>query len=397
MAIYVYICTIMASIYLHFPFCKSRCIYCDFFSTTSLDLRRRYVEALKRELSLRRDYLGRECVDTLYFGGGTPSQMDVDMLAEVMDCVYTLFDISTHAEVTMECNPDDLSEAYLDGLRSLPINRLSLGVQTFDDARLRFLHRRHSGRGALDAIERCRTHGYDNLSIDLIYGFPNQTIDQWEDDLDCALSLGVEHLSAYSLMYEEGTELYRLLSAGAVEEVDEELSVDMYKLLTDKMRVAGYRHYEISNFCKPSFHSRHNSGYWNGTHYLGVGAGAHSYNGEAREWNVGNLRQYLSGILEGGEGYVEREELDESTRINEMVMTSLRTSAGINLNQMENCFGKAIKRMILDKAAPYLKGGQLLMKPYVAIDSDTVTNDEALALSNDTVFVSNSIISDLFV
>ena len=387
----------MASIYIHFPFCKSRCIYCDFFSTTFLGLRSRYVEALKKELEMQCGYLSSSQVKTLYFGGGTPSQMDIGMLSEVMDCVYSHFDVSPDAEITMECNPDDLSDEYLCALRTrLPVNRLSLGVQTFDDGRLSFLRRRHSASGAIEALRKCRAHGYDNLSIDLIYGFPGQSLEEWESDIDRAIDLGVEHLSAYSLMYEEGTALYDMLSSGAVEEVDEEVSVSMYELLLTKMTAAGYRHYEISNFCKPGFHSRHNSGYWDGSHYLGIGAGAHSYNGKSREWNECSIELYLAGILEGKNGYRGSEMLDDRTRFNEMLMISLRTSSGVNLTRLERLFGQEMKTLLLSKAAPYIDRGQLEVGRYVPIDTVEPTADEALRLTRGAVFTSNGIISDLF-
>ena len=388
----------MASIYIHFPFCKSRCIYCDFFSTTFLDLRSAYVEALKKEMEMQRGYLGSEPVKSIYLGGGTPSQMDVGMLSELFSCVYDLFDVVPGAEVTMECNPDDLNECYVGSMRELlPVNRVSIGVQSFNDARLSFLHRRHTASGAIEALLRCREHGYDNLSIDLIYGFPGQSLEEWEDDINQAVGLGVEHLSAYALMYEEGTALYRMLSSGLVEELDEEVSVSMYNLLLSKMISSGYRHYEISNFCKPGFHSRHNSGYWDGTHYLGIGAGAHSYNGSAREWNEPSIDLYLSGIIEGKGGYRGREELDIRTRFNEWIMTSLRTSAGVNMTQLERQFGIEMKDALLDKATRYIQGGQLETGRYVPIDTLMPTSDEALRLTRKAVFTSNGIISDLFI
>ena len=388
----------MASIYIHFPFCKSRCIYCDFFSTTFLDLRSSYVEALKKELEMQRGFLGGEPVKSIYLGGGTPSQMDVGMLSEVFRCVYDLFDVVSAAEVTMECNPDDLNDRYLSSMRELlPVNRVSIGVQSFDDARLSFLHRRHTASGAIEALSRCREHGYANLSVDLIYGFPGQSLEEWEADIDQAVGLDVEHLSAYALMYEEGTALYGMLSSGLVEELDEEVSVSMYDLLLKKMASSGYRHYEISNFCKPGFHSRHNSGYWDGTHYLGIGAGAHSYNGSAREWNEPYLDLYISGIMNGKVGYRGREELDDRTRFNEQIMTSLRTSAGVNLTKLEHQFGIGLKDALLAKAARYIQGGQLEAGLYIPIDTLTPTSDKALRLTAKAVFTSNGIISDLFV
>lgn len=387
----------MASIYIHFPFCKSRCIYCDFFSTTFLSRRRDYVDAVKKELECQRDFFGGETIKTVYLGGGTPSQMDVAMLEEVFQSVFRFYDVDADAEITMECNPDDLTEAYVEAMRScLPVNRVSMGVQTFDDTRLAFLRRRHTALVAEKAVERCRKHGYDNLSIDLIYGFPGETVEEWETDIDKAVAMGVEHLSAYSLMYEEGTPLYRMREAGQVIEADEEESVGMYRVLTDKLAEAGYRHYEISNYCRPGFHSRHNSGYWDGTHYLGIGAGAHSYNGLRREWNEDSLDRYLGGVLKGNDVYRGGEDLDGPTRFNEMLMTALRTSAGVNLDEVERRFGSRMKESLLAKADHFIRDGLLEKGLYVPIDSDDATGDESLHLTCEAVFTSNGIISELF-
>ena len=272
----------MAGLYIHIPFCKSRCLYCDFYSTTSLDMRQRYVDALCRELDLR----GKSGVDTIYIGGGTPSQLSFEQLQQLLLYIYKVCDVSPDAEVTMEVNPDDVTTAFAQALPQLHINRISMGAQTFNDSRLQFLRRRHKAAQVPLAVERLRQAGIRNISVDLMYGFPNETLSEWDEDITAVLSLQVEHLSAYALQYEEGTPLYRLLQRDEVSEVDDELSRSMYYRLKDRLADAGYEHYEISNFARKGFRSRHNSSYWNQTPYIGIGAAAHSFDGQNRQWNA---------------------------------------------------------------------------------------------------------------
>ena len=278
----------MAGVYVHIPFCKSRCIYCDFFSTTSLPLRERYVDALCREIELRSRGLTTEerHIETIYLGGGTPSQLSTEQLKRVFDTVQACFDVAKTAEITMEANPDDVNATYLQGIKLLPVNRLSFGIQTFNDERLRFIRRRHTAQEAIDVVRNCQAAGFGNISIDLMFGFPGETLEEWQTDIDTALSLQVQHISAYSLMYEEGTALTRMLEAGEIEEIDEELSLQMYCTLVERLKKAGFEHYEISNFALPGRRSRHNSSYWHGIPYFGFGAGAHSYDGDVRRWNA---------------------------------------------------------------------------------------------------------------
>lgn len=371
----------MAGIYIHVPFCKTRCIYCGFFSTTSSELMPRYVEAVLRELRCRRGYLRGQAVDTIYFGGGTPSQLPVDDVRRVIDEIYIIYNKDGHvpSEVTIEANPDDVTPEWLQSIRAAGVNRLSIGVQTFDDERLRFICRRHTSLQAVRAVRMAQEAGFDNISIDLMFGFPGQTLSQWREDLSRAFSLGVQHLSAYSLMYEEGTPLAHMLDAGQVAEIDEELSLAMFEALVDAAASAGFCHYEISNFALPGRESRHNSSYWHGVPYLGVGAGAHSYSGEQRCYNPCSLSEYLSGC-----NSVE-EHLTELERYDEYVFTRLRTAEGLSLAEVRQMFGEAALRRLLSDAARHIDRGRL------------VREGDSLRLSREGIFVSNDIMSDLMV
>lgn len=366
----------MAGLYIHIPFCRSRCIYCGFFSTTQLERRQHYVDALCQEMVLRHH---PQAFKTVYLGGGTPSQLTHEQLRQLFHHIYKVYDIDPDAEVTLECNPDDVTVEFAQLLGRLPVNRVSMGVQTFDDDRLRFLHRRHSARQAGQAVTLLRQAGIHNISIDLMYGFPGQSLDQWRDDIRQALELDVEHLSAYSLTYEEDTPLYRLLQTGKVEETDEELSRAMYYELIDLLEASGYEHYEISNFARRGFRSRHNSSYWNDTPYVGIGAAAHSYDGRHRQWNVADLQLYIESI-EKGQPQTEHELIDEETRYNERIMLSLRTADGLLLDQLT----ESQRSYCLQQAAKYLEQGLLRL------------TDNRLKLSRDGLFVSDMVMSSLF-
>lgn len=366
----------MAGIYIHIPFCASRCIYCDFFSTTSLEKRDEYVRAVCRELDTRSQYLNEE-VETIYFGGGTPSQLTSEQISTILSSIYNIYNVREEAEITVEGNPDDLSLEYLTALRAIGINRLSMGVQSFDDEVLRFINRRHSTLQAENAVQNAKACGFDNISIDLMFGFPKQSLSDWQRDVDRATSLGVQHLSAYSLMYEEGTRLTKMLEQGDIQEIDEELSLAMYEYLIDALAKAGYEHYEISNFCKPGMHSRHNSSYWHGVPYLGVGAGAHSYNGESRHYNPDSLSEYLRG------SELVTEQLTLSQRYDEYVFTGLRTRGGIMLSEIESVFGENYRTYCLENAQKHISDGTLFLE------------GDNLRLSRKGLFVSNDVMSDL--
>ena len=336
----------MAGIYIHIPFCASRCIYCAFYSTTSLDLRQRYVDALCQEIGDRRQETG---VRSIYLGGGTPSQLTIPQLRQLFEALYKYNKVSEDAEVTIEVNPDDVSVELAAVLQQLPVNRVSMGAQTFDEQRLKFLHRRHTATQVAEAVQRLRAAGIRNISVDLMYGFPGETLNDWEHDIDAALALDVEHLSAYCLSIEEGTPLYRMmkghngdcplceqrseLQGDCPQCVDEETERQMYYTLIDRLEAAGFEHYEISNFARPGFRSRHNSSYWNGTSYIGLGAAAHSYNGHARSWNVADIHLYIEGI-EHGERLFDSEVIEGDTRYNDMVTVTMRTREGLDLSQL---------------------------------------------------------------
>ena len=373
----------MAGLYIHIPFCASRCIYCGFYSTTRLDLRQQYVDALIRELVEvgRSKMLKDDSISTIYLGGGTPSQLTIPQLHQLFDAIYIYNKVESDAEVTIEMNPDDVSVPYADALRQLGINRVSMGVQTFDDERLRWLHRRHNAAQVGQAVKILRAAGIRNISIDLMYGFPDETIDDFVHDIDEAIKLDVEHISAYCLMIEEGTELYRRYGDKRVREYDdskEETERKMYELLIDKLTAAGYEHYEISNFARPSFRSRHNSSYWTGVPYIGLGAAAHSFDGHLRSWNVSDIQQYIAAVNRD-ERLNEEEVLSATDFYNERVMLGLRTCEGVDLSALSD----DERNYCIQEAQPFLSDDILLL------------TDNRLVLTRKGLFVSDYVISSL--
>ena len=372
----------MAGIYIHIPFCKRRCIYCDFFSTTQSEKKPTYIHALCQELEMRKNYLEGEEIETIYLGGGTPSQLTEKELNEIFTSLYNIYKVKEDAEITLEANPDDLTPEYVSMLRRLPINRISMGIQTFQEETLKLLHRRHTARQAIEAFQRCREAGFRNISIDLMYGLPGETLDTWKEDLQQAIALHPEHISAYHLIYEEGTALWKLREEHQVEEADEDLSVTLFKTLIYELKQAGYQHYEISNFCLPGLHSRHNSSYWTGKKYLGCGPSAHSFNGSSRQWNIASLDNYLKGIASGKPNY-EIEELDLYTRYNDFVITSIRTCWGMSLSRLRSEYSEELYRYCLRMAKSHLEQGVL------EIEEDT------LRLTQEGIFISDGIMSDL--
>ena len=373
----------MAGLYIHIPFCASRCIYCGFYSTTRLDLRQQYVDALIRELVEvgKSKMLKDDSISTVYLGGGTPSQLTIPQLHQLFDAIYIYNKVESDAEVTIEMNPDDVSVPYADALRQLGINRVSMGAQTFDDERLRWLNRRHTVAQVGQAVTILRAAGIRNISIDLMYGFPNETIDDFVRDIDEAIKLDVEHISAYCLMIEEGTELYRRYGDMRVREYDdckEETERKMYELLIDKLTAAGYEHYEISNFARPGFRSRHNSSYWTGVPYIGLGAAAHSFDGHSRSWNVSDIRQYIAAVNRD-ERLNEEEVLSATDFYNERVMLGLRTCEGVDLSALSD----DERNYCIQEAQPFLSDDILLL------------TDNRLVLTKKGLFVSDYVISSL--
>ena len=373
----------MAGIYIHIPFCKSRCIYCGFYSTTLLDLRKKYINAVCREMELRKNYI-REPFSTIYLGGGTPSLLDEAELTKLFLYINNVYDVDRNAEITMECNPDDISPEFTNMLSRLSINRVSMGAQTFADSRLRLLHRRHNSDEVKHAVKLLREAGIKNISIDLMFGFPDESLSQWKEDISAALALNVEHISAYSLMYEEDTPLWKMLDTGKVKEIDEELSLTMFKELVCQLTDAGYEHYEISNFARPGYRSRHNSSYWHQVPYIGLGAAAHSFDLNSRQWNVADLKLYIEEI-NNGIIPMEREELDNDTTFNDIITTALRTSDGIDLNAMETRLGKRYRNTLISAAGKHLEQGLLEIR------------HDRLRLTSEGIFISDMVMSDLMI
>ena len=377
----------MAGLYIHIPFCKSRCIYCGFYSTTILSMRNAYVKSLCREMEMRGRNVLFHQLSTIYLGGGTPSQLSISHLHDIFSCINDVFLVDDDAEITLECNPDDITPAFAESLKTLPVNRVSMGVQTFNDERLKFLGRRHSAAQIPLAINQLRKVGINNISIDLMFGFPHEKIEEWGSDIEKALNLHVEHLSAYSLMYEESTPLYNIRSQqiekGLVDQEEEdELSVRMYELLMERLENAGYEHYEISNFALKhdhgSYRSRHNSSYWQGVPYLGIGAAAHSYDIDTRQWNVADIQQYTRAINQG-EIPAEREVMTDEIRYNDVITTDMRTIEGIALEKLPEKY----KSYLLRQAQKHIAQGLLTL------------HDNHISLTKQGLFISDSIMSDL--
>ena len=363
------------SLYIHIPFCASRCIYCGFYSTVLPQWQEPYVKALCHEMTLRRDYLTSR-VHTIYIGGGTPSQLSPALLQQIVESIKQNFTLADNLEFTMECNPDDVTTDYARDVSQLGVNRVSMGAQTFSDARLHFLHRRHTAAEVRSAMDALRQAGIRNISLDLMFGFPDESLDDWRSDLQQCLALKPEHISAYSLMYEEGTPLMRLREQGRVKEVDEELSHRMFFLADEVLEQAGYEHYEISNYALPGY--RHNSSYWQDVPYIGLGAAAHSYDGHSRQWNVADLRQYIASIVQDHIP-MERELIDAPTHYDDLVTTALRTRDGLSLAQLEPRF----RDYALKAAQPYLADGSLELL------------GDRLRIARQALYISDEIMADL--
>ena len=372
----------MAGIYIHIPFCKQRCNYCAFYSTTLYNIKEEYVNALCKELLMRKDYVAGDVISTIYFGGGTPSTLTIEQLERVCSTIYSTYPIAENPEITIECNPDDLTPEYLERLKELPFNRISMGVQSFNNIQLKRLGRRHTAEGAHLAVANARAAGYNNISIDLMFALPGSTLLEWQHDLESAIALKPDHLSAYNLMYEEGTPLYRALQRGDFNELGEDENVKQFGMLIEAMKGAGYRHYEISNFALPGKESRHNSSYWNNTPYIGCGAAAHSYNGTSREWNIADIKTYIEGI-NGEKRNFEIEHLTEEERYNDTILTRLRTADGIPLTWMKDKFSDKLNAYMLRAAEKEIALGNLKEE------------NGHLSLTEKGIFISDAVIREL--
>ena len=371
----------MAGIYIHIPYCKKLCFYCDFYHIILKGDSSAFVNTVMNEVNIRKEYLDNESVSTIYIGGGTPSVISIDDLTRLLNHLSKHFKIEKNSEITIELNPDDVNAVYLEGLKKLNINRISLGIQSWRDSDLKMLNRRHDSSQAKLALRQIFSAGFENVSIDLIYGIPGMSLSEWATNLDISMAFAITHLSAYHLTFEEGTVFGKMLQKGLIAEVEEEQSMSLFNILIEKAESAGFIHYEISNFARPGFFSLHNSNYWKQTNYIGLGPSAHSFNGYSRQWNISDLNGYTRAINGGGE-YFEKEELDSKTRFNEYIMTSLRTMWGIDLGYVEKIFDKEGYDYVTNLAVKFRDYG--LMKQ----------EKNTLILTNQGKMISDNIISE---
>lgn len=371
----------MAGIYIHIPFCRKRCHYCDFYKTTDFGQKFRLVKGLVTELENRSPELADDEIHSVYLGGGTPSVLQVDELHDLLNTIRKNYRLDTNAEITIEANPDDINEAKLTALRKIGYNRISIGIQSFADSDLKLMNRRHDSEQAIQAVEIVKNSGFKNISIDLIYGLPNQNLQEWERNVRMAVDLGVQHISAYHLTYHEGTVFYDQLKKGHLKELPDEISLQQFEILIEVLKQAGFEQYEISNFCQPGFYSQHNSSYWKGEKYLGIGPSAHSFDLKSRRWNVSSISKYLEG-LESGKPISEAEILSEQDRYNDYIITGLRTVWGISEKLVFNTFPEKYFVHFQKIKKKYQESGHILEQP------------ERMTLSRDGLFISDQIMAD---
>lgn len=371
----------MAGIYIHIPFCKKLCFYCDFYHVITPENNSQFIEALLKEATYRKEYTGEDPISTIYLGGGTPSVFSVKDIEQIINHLRKLFRIEDGCEVTIELNPDDVNPDYLKGIKDTGINRISLGVQSWRDKDLKMLNRRHDSAQAAAALRDIFSEGFENVTIDLIYGIPGMSISEWESNLDMTFSFGIKHLSAYHLTIETGTVFGKMKEKGLLTEIEEDESTALFNILIEKAEAAGFIHYEISNFGKPGYFSKHNSNYWKQVNYLGLGPSAHSFNGYSRQWNVSDLKGYIKAI-NSGKPFFESEELDTKARFNEYIMTSLRTMWGIDLDYVEKMFEKEGYDYVVNLSGKY--------KAYGLMRQDK----KNLVLTNQGKMISDNIISE---
>jgi oxygen-independent coproporphyrinogen III oxidase len=373
----------LAGIYIHIPFCKQACHYCDFHFSTSLRQKNRMVEAICREISLQQNYLADRRLNTIYFGGGTPSLLTQAELSRILDQLQQHFEVAPEAEITLEANPDDLIPARIRELAASSVNRLSIGIQSFHDPHLVRMNRAHHAAEAIAAVKNAQDAGFHNITTDLIYGIPADTHDLWLNDLHQLFDLQVQHVSCYALTIEEKTALGRWTKKGSFKPSEDEFVAQQFELLVAKMQQQGFTQYEISNFCRPGFESQHNSNYWKGVHYLGLGPSAHSFNGFSRQYNLANNVRYMEA-LEQSQLAFDRETLTLTDQANEYLLTSLRTIWGCDLHHLKQEFQVDLRQ----QQPAYL--GELLQKGYIRIDADV------LYLTDKGKLLADQITLDLF-
>ena len=372
----------MSGIYIHIPFCKQACYYCDFHFSTSIKKKAELVNALVKELELRKDEFFSQTIETIYFGGGTPSLLTIDELLLIFDTIYKHYKVSDNPEITLEANPDDLSNKQIKALTHTPINRLSIGIQSFFEKDLKLMNRAHNTHEAKQCIEEA-TKYFDNISIDLIYGIPGLSHENWLKNIETALAFNIPHISSYALTVEPKTALDSFIKKGIVKDVDDEQAQQQFYLMIDKLEGSGFIHYELSNFGKSGCFSKNNSAYWQGKSYLGIGPSAHSFNGTQRGWNVRNNTKYIKSLQENMLP-IELETLSKTDRYNEYIMTGLRTIWGVSLEKVEQDFGKIYKKYLLEQAHHHINNDLLYI------------NDNKLRVTKKGKFLSDGIASDLF-
>ena len=369
----------MATLYFHIPFCKRICTYCDFYKVGAIELIPRVVEVMHRELEERASYLKSKKLTSIYFGGGTPSLLHPEQIEGLIAHARRLFDCAMVEEITLEANPDDLNAEYIAQLQKTSINRISLGIQSFDDRVLQFMNRRHTASEARECVERLRRAGYNNISIDIIFGVAGFGEEWLRDTIVEAIKLNAEHISAYHLTVEERTRLGLLVRKGEYQPVSEEQSESDYHLVESMLCEAGYEHYEVSNYAKPGCRAKHNSAYWRGVEYLGIGAGAHSFSGDDRRWCISTAKEYCEGNIR-----FESEELTTTDHLNEYIMTSLRTKEGIDLNYIKAKYGDMEHNRILSEARAWQERGVLAIA------------DNRLFIPTSEFMLSDAVIESLF-
>lgn len=372
----------MSGIYIHIPFCKQACHYCDFHFSTSLKKKSELVSALQNELVLRKNELPNEPIKTIYFGGGTPSLLNLEELTAIFKTIYTEFTIAENPEITLEANPDDLSEEKINELANSKINRLSIGVQSFFEEDLKLMNRAHNAEEALNSIKLARSK-FDNISVDLIYGIPGMSNERWQKNIQILLDLDIPHISSYSLTVEPNTALQKFIEKGKIKPVDDAAAAQHFETLRTVLKNAGFEHYEFSNYGKPGYFSQNNTAYWLGKPYLGIGPSAHSYDGNSRKWNIANNTLYIKAI-ERSELPLEVEELSITDRYNEYIMTRLRTYFGVDLVEVESEFGKEYLEYLKEQSVV------LFEKELLRIENDV------MHITEKGTFLSDGIAADLF-
>lgn len=374
----------MASIYIHIPYCKQQCTYCNFYFRIAQKDKKEMLKSIKKEIKMRQKYLNNKEINSIYFGGGTPSILHKREIKSLINTLQNNFKIDSNAEITLECNPDDLNKKKLHDLKEIGVNRLSIGIQSFNDIDLKFMNRSHTSEQAISCIQIAKESGFDNITIDLIYGIPNQSSKNWEENLAQMLTLDIQHFSAYSLTVESKTKLKHLIDKKIIKPLDDKVTIQHFNTLLDIASKNNFIHYEISNFGKEGYFSKHNTAYWENKHYLGIGPSAHSFNGTSRQWNVSSNKQYIDKVNKD-ELYFELENLSVTQQYNEYIFTALRTIWGIKLSYIKSQFGEQALKKFKKQVIKWQNKGQINQK------------EGTYTLTKNGKLFADAIASDLFI